>query len=116
MKTTATLSFILALFLSAHLPVFAADMDMDHMNMPGMDMSSSAKTAETEAVGIVDEINAAKGIVTISHEPIKSLGWPAMTMDFIIKDKKMLGKVAKGKKINFTFIQKKGDYLITHIK
>jgi Cu(I)/Ag(I) efflux system protein CusF len=111
MKTTATLSFILALFASAHLPAQAADMNMD-----GMNMGAPAKGAETEAVGVVDEINAAKGIVTISHQPIKSLGWPAMTMDFIVKDKKTLAKLSKGKKITFSFIEKHGDYLITKVK
>lgn len=111
MKTTATLSFTLALFLSAQLPAYSADMDMSNM-----DMSSSAKAAETEAVGVVDEINAAKGIVTISHEPIKSLGWSAMTMDFVVKDKKILGKLSKGKKVHFTFIEQHGDYLITNVK
>ena len=110
MKTTATLSLILALF-AAHLPAQGAD-----MNMPGMDMGAPAKGAETEAVGVVDEINAAKGIVTISHEPIKSLGWSAMTMDFVVKDKKILGKLAKGKKITFSFIEKHGEYLITKVK
>jgi len=116
MKTTATLSFILALFLAAQLPAHAADMEMNDKDMAGMDMNSSAKADEAEAVGVVDEINAAKGIVTISHEPIKSLGWPAMTMDFIVKDKQMLGKLSKGKKITFTFIEKHGDYLITKVK
>lgn len=113
MKSTATLSFILALFLSGNLPAHAEDMDMS-----GMDMSAHhhAQAAETEAVGIVDAIDAAKGTVTISHEAIKSLGWPAMTMDFTVKDKKMLGKLGKGKKINFSFIQQHGDYLITKVK
>ena len=110
MKTTATLSFILALF-AAHLPAQAAD-----TGMSGMDMSAPAKGAETEAVGVVDEVDAAKGIVTISHEPIKSLGWSAMTMDFVVKDKKTLAKLTKGKKIHFSFVEKHGDYVITKVK
>jgi Cu/Ag efflux protein CusF len=109
MKAAATLSIILAL-TAAHMTAQAAD------GMSGMEMGSPAKGAETEAVGVVDEVNAAKGIVTISHEPIKSLGWSAMTMDFIVKDKKILAKLAKGKKITFTFIEKHGDYLITKVK
>jgi len=112
MKNTATLPF-LALLLSSHLPAYAVGMDMSNMDMAS---SAHAQTAENEAVGIVDEINAAKGTVTISHEAIKSLGWPAMTMDFTVKDKKMLGKIAKGKKIHFTFVQQRGDYLITNVK
>ncbi len=111
MTRTTTLFIVLALSLSANLPAHAAGMDTSNMNM-----DSSSQAAETEAVGVVDDINTAKGIVTISHEPIKSLGWPAMTMDFVVQDKKMLSKIAKGKKIQFTFIEHRGNYLITKIK
>lgn len=120
MKTTSipslTLAFILGSSLLALQPAFAAGSDMGNMDMSNMDMSHPAQTAGTDAVGVVDEIDAAKGIVTISHEPIKSLGWSAMTMDFVVKDKKMLAKLAKGKKIHFTFIEQKGDYVITKVK
>jgi Cu(I)/Ag(I) efflux system protein CusF len=108
MKNIAMLSLFLTLFAMAGLP--ASGMDMGNMN------SDAAQNAESEAIGVIEEIDAAKGVLTISHEPIKSLGWPAMTMDFVVKDKKMLGKVAKGKKIRFTFIQQHGDYLITKIR
>lgn len=111
MKTTAALTLILGVFLAAHAPARAAD-----MNMPGMDMSASKNHAETEAVGVVDEINSAKGIVTLSHEPIKSLNWPAMTMDFVVKDRKVLGKLQKGKKVTFFFVEQRGDYVITKVK
>ncbi len=109
MKTTATLSFILAPFVSAQLPAYAG------MDMSNMDMSAS-QAKETEAVGVVDEIDAAKGTVTISHEAIKSLGWSAMTMPFTVKDKKMLGKLAKGKKVHFSFVEEHGDYVIAKVK
>ncbi len=111
MTRTTTLFIVLALSLSANLPAHAAGMDTSNMNM-----DSSSQAAETEAVGVVDVINTAKGIVTISHEPIKSLGWPAMTMDFVVKDKKMLAKITKGKKINFSFVQHRNDFLITKVK
>lgn len=111
MKSTATLLFILTTFLAGLMPGYAADMDMSNM-----DMAPAAHAAGTEAVGVVDEINSAKNIVTISHEAIKSLDWPAMTMNFTAADKKLLGKLAKGKKIHFTFVQQKGKYVITEIK
>ncbi len=107
MRSTATLSLILALFLGASLPSQAA--------MANSGTGSSAQS-ETDAVGVVDEINPTKGIVTISHEPIKSLDWPAMTMDFTVQDKKLLGKMAKGKKIHFAFVEHRGNYLITRAR
>ncbi len=112
MKPVAKLSFLLALSLTAHLPAHAAGMDMSNMDMP----AAQGKAAATEAVGVVDEVNAAKGTVTISHEPIKSLGWSAMTMEFVVKDKKILAKLSKGKKIHFSFVEQGDDYLITKVK
>ncbi len=112
MRNTALLTFVLALFAAGSLPVYA--MDMEGMDMGNM--HSTAKNAESEAIGVIDGIDAAKGVLTISHEPIKSLGWPAMTMDFMVTNKKLLGKAAKGQKIQFAFIQQHGDYLITKIK
>lgn len=112
---TSTLSFTLAFILGSSLfalqPAFATGSDMGNM-----DMSHAPQATGTEAVGVVDEIDAAKGIVTISHEPIKSLNWPAMTMDFVVKDKKILAKLGKGKKIHFTFIEQHGDYVVTKVK
>ena len=113
MKSLATLLPVLMLFLTGQLPAYAADMDMSNMVM---DSSSNAHPAVTEAVGVIDEIDEAKGVVTISHEAIKSLDWPAMTMNFTVKDTKLLHKLSKGKKIHFAFIQKTGKYIITDVK
>jgi Cu(I)/Ag(I) efflux system protein CusF len=109
MKITATLSLTLALLLGAPFTVSA-------MDMPGMDSPAHAEHAGASGVGVVEAVDTKTGTVTISHEPIKSLGWPAMTMDFVVKDKKILGKLAKGKKVNFTFVQQHGDYVITDAK
>ena len=95
MKSLATLLPVLMLFLTGQLPAYAAVI---------------------EAVGVVDEIDEARGVVTISHEAIKSLGWPAMTMNFTVKDTKLLRKLSKSKKIHFAFIQKTGKYIITDVK
>ncbi len=108
MSKTVMFSFILALCVAGNLP--ASGMDMGHMH------DGVAQQAESEGVGVIDEIDGAKGVLTISHEPIATLGWPAMTMDFVVKDKKMLGNVSKGKKVRFAFVQQHGDYLITKIK
>ncbi len=116
MKITATLLFVIASCAAASLPAQAADKGMDGMDMGSMEMNAPAKGTETQAVGVVDAVAPAKGIVTISHEPIKSLGWPAMTMDFVVKDKKILAKLSKGKKIHFSFVEQHGDYVVTKVK
>ena len=104
---------ILTVCLTAHLAAYAEDMDMSKMEM---DSSSNTHSAAIEAVGVVNDINEAKGIVTISYEAIKSLSWPSMTMHFTILDTKLFRKLGNGKKINFAFIQQKGRYIVTEIK
>jgi Cu(I)/Ag(I) efflux system protein CusF len=113
MKRNVALFSSLILSLSVQLTAYATDMDMSNMEM---DSSSTASASAIEAVGIVDDIDEAKGIVTLSHEAIKSLGWPAMTMKFTVSDTKLFKKLSKGKKIHFAFIQQKGKYLVTYVK
>lgn len=88
----------------------------DHMDM-NMDMSeTSAKPAFSEGVGLVDAVDKAKGTVTLSHEPIASLGWPAMTMDFSVEDKKIFSKLTAGKKVQFQFVKQHNHYVVTAVK
>jgi Cu(I)/Ag(I) efflux system periplasmic protein CusF len=88
----------------------------DHMDM-NMDMSeTSAKPAISAGVGVVDAVDKAKGTVTLSHEPIVSLGWPAMTMDFSVEDKKLFSKLSAGKKVQFQFVKQHNHYVVTAVK
>jgi len=91
-------------------------MDMKAMDAKDMGMSKKATTTTHHGVGVVKDINAADGMVTVAHEPIKSLNWPAMTMAFKVKDKTLLDKVKPGDKVEFTFIQAGKDNLITGMR
>jgi len=119
------------------------DMDKKGMDMQGMDMDKcmakqgmdhdkcmammndkkgAKKSAEKAAgkthkgTGTVQKVDPASGSVTIAHGPIESMKWPAMTMTFKVKDKKMLDKAKSGEKVEFTFVQSGKDYTITDIK
>lgn len=88
--------------------------------MEGMDMGQHANgampmTAAYHAVGTVKKLDAAAGRVTIAHGPVPRLNWQAMTMTFTVKDKKLLGDLGEGKKVDFDFIQKNDDYVITAV-
>ena len=61
-------------------------------------------------------VDARKGTVTLVHDPIKSMNWPAMTMAFKAKDKAMLENVKPGAKVEFSFEQSGKDYIITQVK
>ena len=84
-------------------------------------LSAACGTAAAQtthpATGVVKEVDAAKGTVTLAHDPVKSLKWPAMTMDFRVRDKASLATLKPGQKIEFELIEeKKGSYVISRIK
>ena len=130
MKQTATLALVAALTLAAGTALAAdkmGEMDMKGMDMKGMDMGKkmgdmkgmdmqAAPGAVHKAVGIVKAIDAAAGTVSVAHEPVKSLEWPAMVMGFAVKDKALLDKLAVGKKIEFEFVKEGKGYTLTSAK
>ena len=92
------------------------DMPMKSMDMKDMKMDKQPTDTVHKGVGVVKSINSADGVITFSHEPIKSLNWPAMTMGFRLKDKAMLDKIKLGDKVEFSFVQAGKDYVVTDIR
>ena len=84
--------------------------------MKGMDSGEKTQGTAHTAVGVVKNVDPAKSTVTLAHEPVKSLNWPAMTMGFTVKDKALLDKLKADKKIEFEFVQQGKDYVITSVK
>ncbi len=77
-------------------------------SMQGMDMKSSAKSMDQsvhKAQGKVDKVDKAAGKVTISHGPVASLKWSAMTMTFAVKDPSILDSVKPGSKVDFDIVK-----------
>ena len=65
--------------------------------------------------GVVASINKPEGWIEINHEEIKDL-MPAMQMEFNVRDKTLLDRVAVGDRVDFTIVETpKGEYL-TDIK
>jgi Cu(I)/Ag(I) efflux system protein CusF len=91
-------------------------MDMKSMDMKDMGMNKTDAATTHKGVGVVKDINATDGMVTLVHEPIKSLNWPAMTMGFKVKDKSVIGKIKPGDKVEFTLVQVGKEYLIAGMK
>lgn len=84
----------------------------DMKNMP-MQVSQNQKTHKT--TGIVKKASPAAGTVTIDHDPVKTLNWPAMTMTFTVKDKALFDKLRTGGKAGFEFVQEGKNYVITAV-
>ena len=89
-------------------------MDMKDMPMKGMDMKQDAKGSPHKASGVVTKVDKDK--VTIKHGPVQSMSWPAMSMTFTVKDKVLLEKLPKDKKVDFEFVQEGRDYVVTGVK
>lgn len=65
--------------------------------------------------GVIVSINRAEGWVEINHEEIKDL-MPAMQMEFLVKDRRLLDYVRVGDKVDFTVVETaKGEY-VTELK
>lgn len=76
----------------------------------------NAAAVSYEGMATVKAIDLDKGIVKLTHGPIASLKWPAMTMNFKVKELALMQEIKVGDNITFTFIQSNGDYVITHIQ
>jgi len=79
---------------------------------------AEAKTAAVghQAEGTLDAIDAQGGSVTISHGPVASLKWPAMTMEFTPANPALVAKLKPGSHVRFEFIERKpGEWVITKL-
>ena len=95
----------------------AADMkgEMKGMDMKGMSKDSKSG-AKHVAKGTVKAVDPKAGTVNVSHEPVKTMNWPAMNMTFKVQDKSLLDKLSAGKQVEFEFEQRGKDYVITGAK
>ncbi len=80
----------------------AETMQQRHDRHMGQD-SAAAKTIST--TGTVKKIHQNKNMLTIAHEPVPELEWPAMTMGFKATEEQ-INQVQEGDKIRFEFTSK----------
>ena len=79
---------------SAVAPAAPAEMDA---------MSSAAGEESATARGVISAIDAEGGKITIEHEPIASLEWPAMTMGFAASPA-LIDQAKVGNQIEFDLV------------
>ena len=120
MKRSAQLAFISALTISG--AAFGQGGDMKGMDMmkqktPGNQVHGTARQAMVHKTSaVVKAVDPVNGKVTLAHEPVKTLNWPAMTMTFGVKDKALLDKLAVGKKVDVEFTQQGSNYIVSAVK
>ncbi len=67
--------------------------------------------------GVIHALDFAHGVVTLAHEPIASLNWPAMTMDFRVLEPSLLQSFKPGQRIVFEMAEESaGEFVLIHIE
>lgn len=70
-----------------------------------------------EAVGRLDDVDAKDGTMIITHEPVKSLNWPTMTMEFVPSNEAVAKSAQPGDAIRFEFVERKpGEWVVTKME
>jgi Cu/Ag efflux protein CusF len=69
-------------------------------DMPGMGMTMTSEKMG-HGVGVIKAIDTKQGTITLDHQAIKELNWPAMTMAFKVADPKLLTGRTVGEKVDF---------------
>jgi Cu(I)/Ag(I) efflux system membrane fusion protein len=83
-----------------------------------LESAGSGAGALHQGIGRVTGIEAVRGRLEIDHEPIASLRWPRMTMEFTVADPRMLQRLKKGDAVEFELsgqADKDGDFRIEKI-
>lgn len=99
-----------AVSLGVSAPAFAHPGE-NHAGEPQAAVPQSA-----EGQGVVRAINARQGTVTVQHEPIAALGWPAMTMAFRVRSADLLTGLSVGARVRFVLVNDNGRPVVSEIR
>ena len=70
-----------------------------------------------QTTGTLEALDPKNGTVTVTHAPIASLSWPAMTMDFILANPSLTDKLKAGSPIDIEFVERgPGEWVITKME
>ena len=75
-----------------------------------------AKPVSHRGEGTVEGVDLKANTITLSHGPIASLKWPAMSMEFTLANASLAQKLKPGDRVAFEFVERQpGDYVVTQI-
>jgi Cu(I)/Ag(I) efflux system membrane fusion protein len=61
-------------------------------------------------------VDAKTGFLEMEHDPIPSLDWPGMTMEFDVRDPAILEGLKPGQQVEFDLVKEGGDFPVTAIR
>lgn len=80
--------------------------------MADMEAQKITRQVNHQGTGKVVSVDRAKLRIKLAHEPIKSLGWSAMMMDFSVASASLLDGIKAGDEVRFELRQLKPDDLV----
>jgi len=96
----------------ALLLVGVASLPLAAQPMAGMEAQKETEQARHQGTGKVVSVDRAKLRIKLAHEPIKSLGWSAMSMDFSVAKVLLLDGLKEGDAVQFELGKTKPDELV----
>lgn len=87
---------VIALLLVGVAPLSQAD-----QTMADMEAQKKTEQASHQGTGKVVSVDRAKLRIKLAHEPIKSLGWSRMMMDFSVTKASLLDGLKQGDAVQF---------------
>ncbi|PKO87275.1 MAG: efflux RND transporter periplasmic adaptor subunit [Betaproteobacteria bacterium HGW-Betaproteobacteria-10] len=74
---------------------------------------TAAAAKRYEAMGSIAAVDVANGTISLNHEAIPALKWPAMTMDFSLADANLVKGLLPGQSVHFSFEDRgNGEFVI----
>jgi len=80
--------------------------------MAGMEAQEETEQTSHQGTGKVVSVDRAKLRIKLAHEPIKSLGWSAMLMDFSVVKVSLLDGLNEGDAVQFELGKTKPEELV----
>ncbi len=101
---------------SQYQPTRQTDTTTTTTTTTGMAQPDTSGMQAHKATGTITVVDSNSRTVTIEHEPVASLNWPAMTMTFEVQDASQLQNLEAGDQIQFAFVDAGNNrYLIREI-
>ncbi|WP_320726414.1 cation efflux system protein CusF [Enterobacter sp. 118C5] len=100
--------------------VFSASLQAEVHQHDAMTMNAASDAASEQIIhgkGVVKAVDLTNKKITISHDAIPAIGWPAMTMRFTFTDAdESINALKPGSQVDFSFVQQGNISLLKSIK
>jgi Cu/Ag efflux protein CusF len=112
---------VLALVITILTALFSAGdiraQGMDKRDMPNMgkEMAAPEGVKQATATGTVTAVNTTGRKITLDHNPIADINWPAMKMEFPVAPSVDLSKMKTGDRVRFTLSGSGSSYTVQSI-